>query len=72
MFRVPFGVMLAAAMGLATPAQGSVSPADSVPPWVAEVERSMVVADVDWSMLASQGPAWMSYWDQHVRNTGKR
>lgn len=47
-------------------------PADSVPPWVAEVERSMVVADVDWGMLASQGPAWMSYWDQHVRNTGKR
>ena len=47
-------------------------PADSIPPWVAEVERSMVVADVDWPTLAAEGPGWMSYWDQHVRNTGKR
>ena len=47
-------------------------PADSVPSWVAEVERSMVVADVDWALLAREGPAWMSYWDRHVRNTGKR
>jgi iron(III) transport system substrate-binding protein len=46
-------------------------PADSVPGWVADVERSMVVADVDWGMLAREGPAWMSYWDRHVRNTGK-
>lgn len=36
MFRVSFGAMLAAVLGIATPAQGSVSPADSVPPapWV--------------------------------------
>ena len=47
-------------------------PVDSVPGWVAEVERSMVVASVNWDLLARQGPAWMSYWDQHVRNTGKR
>ena len=47
-------------------------PADSVPSWVAEVERSMVVADVDWALLAREGPAWMSYWDRHVRNTGRR
>ena len=46
-------------------------PLDSVPAWVAEVERSMVVADVDWAMLAANGAAWMSYWDQHVRGTGK-
>jgi iron(III) transport system substrate-binding protein len=47
-------------------------PADSVPSWVADVERSMVVADVDWALLAKEGPAWMSYWDRHVRNTGKK
>jgi iron(III) transport system substrate-binding protein len=47
-------------------------PADSVPAWVAEVERDMVVADVDWGLFSKQGPAWMSYWDQHVRGTGKR
>ena len=45
---------------------------ESVPPWVAEVERDMVVADMDWELLSREGPAWMSYWDQHVRGTGKR
>lgn len=47
-------------------------PRDSVPSWVAEVDREMVVADIDWDLLSRDGPAWMSYWDQHVRRTGKR
>jgi iron(III) transport system substrate-binding protein len=47
-------------------------PPDSVPSWVTEVEREMVVADVDWELLSRYGPAWMGYWDQHVRGTGKR
>jgi len=47
-------------------------PADSVPPWVAEVEREMVVAPVDWALLARQGSAWMSYWDTHVRGSSRR
>ena len=47
-------------------------PADSVPRWVATVEREMVVADIDWGMLSEHGPAWMSYWDQHIRGTGRR
>jgi iron(III) transport system substrate-binding protein len=46
-------------------------PLDSVPAWVAGVEREMVVADMDWDLLSRFGPAWMSYWDQHVRGTGK-
>jgi iron(III) transport system substrate-binding protein len=47
-------------------------PRDSVPAWVAEVERDMKVADVDWSLLAREGGGWMAYWDQHVRGTGRR
>jgi hypothetical protein len=39
---------------------------------VAEVEEAMVIADVDWKMLADHGATWMGYWDQHVRGTGKR
>jgi iron(III) transport system substrate-binding protein len=46
-------------------------PADSVPAWVSEVQREMVVAEMDWALLSRQGPAWMSYWDQHVRGTGR-
>jgi iron(III) transport system substrate-binding protein len=47
-------------------------PSDSIPPWVANVDRDMIVADMDWGLLSSQGPAWMSYWDQHVRGTGSQ
>ncbi|HEX6645257.1 MAG TPA: extracellular solute-binding protein [Gemmatimonadales bacterium] len=46
-------------------------PADRVPAWVTEVEREMVAADMDWDLLAREGAGWMSYWDTHVRNTGK-
>jgi iron(III) transport system substrate-binding protein len=42
-------------------------PAGRVPAWVAEVEAEMVVAPMDWQLLAERGPAWMSYWDRHVR-----
>jgi len=47
-------------------------PRDSVPYWVTEVNREMIVADMDWDLLSHQGADWMSYWDQHVRATGKR
>src|SRR6266498_659396 len=47
-------------------------PADSLPDWVRDVRRQMVVADVDWTQLAERGPEWMRWWDQHVRGTGRR
>ena len=46
-------------------------PADRVPAWVSEVESTMVVAPMDWELLARQGMAWMSYWDRHVRGHGE-
>ncbi len=46
-------------------------PTDSVPYWVTEVEREMIVTDVDWGLLSVRGPDWMRYWDQHVRGTGE-
>ena len=46
-------------------------PADSVPSWVAEVERDMVEVELDWDLLAREGARWMAYWDQRVRGTGK-
>ena len=42
-------------------------PPDRVPGWVAEVEAEMVIAPMDWQMLAERGTAWMSYWDRNVR-----
>ena len=47
-------------------------PAGRMPAWVAGVEREMVVAPMDWALLAKNGSAWMSYWDRHVRGTGRK
>ena len=47
-------------------------PPDSVPDWVGEVEREMVVTPIDWALVGREGAGWMRYWDQHVRGTGKR
>ncbi len=46
-------------------------PADSLPDWVRDVRRRMVVADVDWNLITEHGPEWMRWWDQHVRGTGR-
>jgi iron(III) transport system substrate-binding protein len=47
-------------------------PLDSLPDWMEGVERSMTVLPIDWAMLARDGAAWMGYWDQHVRGTGRQ
>lgn len=47
-------------------------PADSIPAWIAEVEADMVPVPMDWARLAGDGPAWMAYWDEHVRGKGGR
>jgi iron(III) transport system substrate-binding protein len=46
-------------------------PPDRVPAWVNDVDREMVTAKMDWPMLAAQGSAWMRYWDQRVRGSGR-
>ncbi len=63
--------LLAARVVFRLPARDDL-PTDSVPAWMGDVEREMVVADMDWDRLARDGSAWMSYWDRHVRGTGRR
>lgn len=47
-------------------------PADSLPAWVADVEQRMREAEIDWPLVAREGPGWMAYWDQRVRGTGNK
>ncbi len=47
-------------------------PPDSLPEWMAEVERTMRETEIDWAMVTREGPGWMAYWDQRVRGTGRR
>jgi iron(III) transport system substrate-binding protein len=65
------GQLIAAKGVFRLPARADL-PQDRVPAWVAGVEAEMKVAPVDWNLLASRGPGWMSYWDTHVRGTGKQ
>lgn len=64
------GQLLAADKVYRLPARNDL-PVSRVPAWVAEVEQEMVVADVDWALLAQDGATWMGYWDRHVRGTGR-
>jgi len=65
------GQLIAARGVFRLPARADLPP-DRVPAWVAGVEAEMKVTPVDWALLASQGAAWMSYWDSHVRGTGRK
>jgi iron(III) transport system substrate-binding protein len=64
------GQLLAAERVFRLPARRDLPP-DRVPAWVAQVEKDMVVEPMDWELLTREGAAWMGYWDQHVRNTGR-
>ena len=46
-------------------------PADSLPPWVRDVEARMRVEPVNWDTVEAHGAAWMDYWDRNVRGTGR-
>jgi iron(III) transport system substrate-binding protein len=47
-------------------------PADSLPERLRAVQRQIRAEPIDWNRLQQQGPAWMRYWDEHVRNQGGR
>jgi len=32
----------------------------------------MLEAEIDWQLVAREGPGWMAYWDQRVRGTGTK
>jgi len=43
---------------------------DALPAWARDVERDMVVADVDWDLLEKHGAEWMATWDHTIRGRG--
>ncbi len=49
------------------PVRKDIDPA-LLPEWMTASEiRSM---DVDWDRLATEGPRWMAYWDEHIKGRG--
>jgi iron(III) transport system substrate-binding protein len=47
-------------------------PADSLPERLRAVQQQIRPEPIDWNRLQQQGPAWMRYWDEHVRNQGPK
>ncbi len=47
-------------------------PADSLPERLRAIQGRIKPEPIDWNRLQQQGPAWMRYWDEHVRNRGAR
>lgn len=45
-------------------------PAEELPPWARDVLERMTPADLDWELLADQGPDWMARWDRTIRGAG--
>ena len=43
---------------------------EELPEWARDVERRMVVADVDWDLVERDGAEWMARWDRTVRGKG--
>jgi iron(III) transport system substrate-binding protein len=43
---------------------------DELPAWAREVERDMVVAEIDWPLLEKDGAEWMATWDRTIRGRG--
>jgi iron(III) transport system substrate-binding protein len=64
------GQLLATRRGWRLPARQDI-PVDSLPDWARDVRAHLKVEDMDWDRLTRDGPAWMSYWDQHVRGRGR-
>jgi iron(III) transport system substrate-binding protein len=64
------GQLLAAERVYRLPSRRDLPP-DRLPAWVAHVEQEMTVAPMDWELLARRGAEWMSYWDSHVRGSGR-
>jgi iron(III) transport system substrate-binding protein len=62
---------LAAEKAFRLPARTDI-PQETLPEWVREVEKRLVVAKMDWGLLEREGPGWMATWDRTVRGRGGR
>jgi iron(III) transport system substrate-binding protein len=60
--------VLAAAKTFRLPARTDLG--DELPVWAREVDRTMVPAAMDWSLIDREGSAWMSRWDRTIRGRG--
>jgi iron(III) transport system substrate-binding protein len=63
-------LLLAAEQAFRLPAREDL-PRDRLPQWARDALDGIVVADVDWDLIAERGQEWMGRWDREVRGRGR-
>jgi len=63
-------LLLAAEKAFRLPARTDLA-RESLPGWAIEALDQIVVAEVDWTLIADRGTEWMARWDREVRGRGK-
>lgn len=46
-------------------------PAGELPDWARQALDELVVADIDWGLIESEGAEWMNRWDREIRGQGR-
>ncbi|MGQ0815789.1 MAG: extracellular solute-binding protein [Gemmatimonadota bacterium] len=64
------GILLAARQFVRLPARSDI-PEDSLPERLRDAKRQIKPEPMDWALIQKQTPAWMRYWDAHVRGRGR-
>ena len=63
-------MLLAAEQAFRLPAREDL-PREGLPEWARDALDEIVVADVDWDLIAERGQEWMARWDREVRGRGR-
>jgi iron(III) transport system substrate-binding protein len=64
-------LVFAADSFLRIPARTDV-PTEQLPQWIQDARRQIKPMPLDRKLIADHLDEWMTYWDQHIRNSGRR
>ena len=67
----PEALIVAADSFLRIPARTDV-PVEKLPQWIQEARTEIKPMPLDRKLIADHLDEWMTYWDQHIRNSGRR
>ena len=67
----PEALVFAADSFLRIPARKDI-PNEKLPAWIQDANARIIPMTVDRGLIAQHLDEWMTYWDSHIRNSGRR
>ena len=67
----PEALLFAADSFLRIPVRRDI-PSERLPAWIREANAQLTPMTVDRALIAAKLDEWMTYWDSHIRNSGRR